>query len=69
VYGFNTFQIIPTVVKLVSASERYNRSEEKDFSVMVIGVPNVGKSSIINTLRSKYLGRGMRRLVPVLNSL
>ncbi|XP_021930044.1 mitochondrial GTPase 1 isoform X2 [Zootermopsis nevadensis] len=51
-------QIIPAVVKLVSSSERYNRSEEKDFSVMVIGVPNVGKSSLINALRSKYLGKG-----------
>lgn len=51
-------QIIPTVAELVSASERYNRSEEKDFCVMVIGVPNVGKSSLINVLRTKYLGRG-----------
>jgi len=51
-------QIVPMVVKMVSASERYNRSEEKDYSVMVIGVPNVGKSSLINALRSKYLGRG-----------
>jgi ribosome biogenesis GTPase A len=60
-YGFDSFQIVPTIVKLVSASERYNRSDEKDFSVMVIGVPNVGKSSLINALRSKILGRGMRK--------
>jgi ribosome biogenesis GTPase A len=67
--AFLFFQIIPTLVKLVSSSERYNRSEEKDFSVMVIGVPNVGKSSLINALRSKYLGRGMKSLFSVLNHL
>lgn len=58
-YWFSYFQIIPTVAELVSASDRYNRSEEKDFCVMVIGVPNVGKSSLINVLRTKYLGKGM----------
>ncbi|XP_069695216.1 mitochondrial GTPase 1 [Periplaneta americana] len=50
-------QIIPTVANLVSSSERYNRSDEKDFAVMVIGVPNVGKSSLINVLRNKHIGR------------
>jgi ribosome biogenesis GTPase A len=68
-HDFPVFQIIPTVAKLVSSSDRYNRSEEKDFSVMVIGVPNVGKSSLINALRSKYLGRGMTSLFSVLNPL
>jgi ribosome biogenesis GTPase A len=33
---------------------------------MVIGVPNVGKSSLINALRTKYLGRGMTCLLLVL---
>lgn len=36
---------------------------------MVIGVPNVGKSSLINALRSKYLGKGMASLFSILNHL
>lgn len=47
--------IIPMLVKLIKASNRYNRSEETDFNVLTIGVPNVGKSSLINMLRSKNL--------------
>ncbi|PSN56328.1 hypothetical protein C0J52_07504 [Blattella germanica] len=50
--------VVPTIQKLVSSSDRYNRSEEKDYCVMVIGVPNVGKSSLINVLRTKYIGKG-----------
>lgn len=45
----------PLMVDLIKASNRYNRVEELDYNVMVIGVPNVGKSSIINMLRSKNL--------------
>nr|CAD7428405.1 unnamed protein product [Timema monikensis] len=48
-------QLIPLATKLISSSQRYNRSEEKDYCMMVIGVPNVGKSSLINTLRNRHL--------------
>ncbi|KAK7789859.1 hypothetical protein R5R35_003765 [Gryllus longicercus] len=48
-------QIVPLATKLICASDRYNRSEEKELSIMVIGVPNVGKSSVINTLRNLRL--------------
>ena len=51
-------QIVPTLCKLISSSDRYNRNEEKDYCVMIIGVPNVGKSSLINALRAKYIGKG-----------
>ncbi|XP_034950051.1 mitochondrial GTPase 1 isoform X2 [Chelonus insularis] len=47
--------ILPLACKLIEESERYNRVEASDFSVMIIGVPNVGKSSLINRLRNKYL--------------
>lgn len=50
--------IIPLVQKLIKSSDRYNRSENQDSCLMVIGVPNVGKSTLINTLRNKYLLRG-----------
>uniref|UniRef100_A0A1B6LM30 CP-type G domain-containing protein n=2 Tax=Graphocephala atropunctata TaxID=36148 RepID=A0A1B6LM30_9HEMI len=48
-------KLIPLVQKQILSSQRYNRSEIKDYCLMVIGVPNVGKSSIINTLRNKNL--------------
>lgn len=49
--------IIPKVSELIQKSERYNRSEETSYQLMVIGIPNVGKSSLINALRAKHLGR------------
>uniref|UniRef100_A0A069DSD3 Mitochondrial GTPase 1 n=1 Tax=Panstrongylus megistus TaxID=65343 RepID=A0A069DSD3_9HEMI len=50
-------QIIPSSVELISKSERYNRSEKNEYSIMIIGIPNVGKSSLINILRNKYLNK------------
>ncbi|RZF41799.1 hypothetical protein LSTR_LSTR005261 [Laodelphax striatellus] len=48
-------QLLHEMKKVFSSSDRFNRSEEKEFTVMIIGVPNVGKSSLINTLRNKYM--------------
>ncbi|KAJ2938533.1 hypothetical protein O0L34_g13030 [Tuta absoluta] len=45
----------PLMVDLIKSSNRYNRSEELDYNVMIIGVPNVGKSSLINMLRSRFM--------------
>ena len=44
--------------KLVEGSDRYGRSNVKEYHAMIIGIPNVGKSSLINVLRSKYLKKG-----------
>lgn len=49
--------IIPKVSELIRKSERFNRSEETSYQLMVIGIPNVGKSSLINALRAKHLRR------------
>lgn len=43
--------------QLIIKSERYNRSGTTDYNLMVIGVPNVGKSSLINALRSLHMGK------------
>ncbi|XP_072755164.1 mitochondrial GTPase 1 isoform X1 [Anoplolepis gracilipes] len=48
-------KILPLAKKLISNSTRYNRIEAEAYSIMVIGVPNVGKSSLINRLRSNHL--------------
>ncbi|CAG5004323.1 unnamed protein product [Parnassius apollo] len=53
----------PLMVELIKNSNRYNRSEELDYNVMIIGVPNVGKSSLINMLRSRNMS--VRHALPV----
>ncbi|XP_073974220.1 mitochondrial GTPase 1 [Rhodnius prolixus] len=50
-------RVIPSSVELISKSDRYNRSEKNEYLIMIIGVPNVGKSSLINILRNKYLNK------------
>ncbi|EFN88297.1 Mitochondrial GTPase 1, partial [Harpegnathos saltator] len=53
-----TKKIVPLAKKLILNSNRYNRSGELSYTMMVIGVPNVGKSSLINRLRSNNLSLG-----------
>ncbi|XP_063195118.1 mitochondrial ribosome-associated GTPase 1 isoform X2 [Chroicocephalus ridibundus] len=50
--------IVPLVAKLVDNSPRYHRAESTEYSILVIGVPNVGKSSLINSLRRLHLKKG-----------
>nr|XP_006207538.1 mitochondrial ribosome-associated GTPase 1 [Vicugna pacos] len=54
----NVKQIIPTVTELIGSSYRYHRGENVEYCIMVIGVPNVGKSSLINSLRRQHLRKG-----------
>uniref|UniRef100_A0A663LJY7 Mitochondrial GTPase 1 n=1 Tax=Athene cunicularia TaxID=194338 RepID=A0A663LJY7_ATHCN len=54
----NVKKIIPLVAKLVSNSPRYHRAENTEYNILVIGVPNVGKSSLINSLRRLHLKKG-----------
>jgi len=51
-------RILPLAKKLILNSQRHNRAEEESYSMMVIGVPNVGKSSLINCLRGNHLHMG-----------
>lgn len=55
--------LFPLARQLISKSDRFNRTGEDDYNIMIIGVPNVGKSSVINALRNKYLGK--RKSAPV----
>lgn len=36
---------------------RFNRTNRTEYLVMVVGIPNVGKSSLINSLRTINLGK------------
>ncbi|XP_048361085.1 mitochondrial ribosome-associated GTPase 1 isoform X1 [Sphaerodactylus townsendi] len=54
----NIEKIVPLVTELVSNSQRYQRAENVEACMMVIGVPNVGKSSVINSLRRLHLRKG-----------
>lgn len=48
-------ELFPLSKQLISNSDRFNRQNEESYSVMIIGVPNVGKSSLVNTLRNRFL--------------
>lgn len=49
--------ILPLATRLVGESSRFNRTQAAEHNIMIIGVPNVGKSSIINVLRNVHLKR------------
>ncbi|NWH43058.1 MTG1 GTPase, partial [Fregata magnificens] len=53
-----SLQIVSLAAKLVDSSPRYHRAESTEYSILVIGVPNVGKSSLINSLRRLHLKKG-----------
>ncbi len=50
-------KIVPLAIDLIKQSDRFNRSEEKESQIMIIGVPNIGKSSLINVLRNRHLNK------------
>ena len=49
--------VVKRAVEVIDAEERFNREFVNDYSLMVCGIPNVGKSSIINALRRIYMAR------------
>nr|XP_003225458.1 PREDICTED: mitochondrial ribosome-associated GTPase 1 [Anolis carolinensis] len=59
----NVMKIVPVVTELISNNQRYQRSENVESCIMVIGVPNVGKSSVINSVRRRHLKKGKASLV------
>ncbi|XP_055083147.1 mitochondrial ribosome-associated GTPase 1 [Periophthalmus magnuspinnatus] len=54
----NVKKLVPKVMEILENNPRFNRDENLDYCLMVIGVPNVGKSSLINSLRRTYLKKG-----------
>ncbi|XP_029927303.1 mitochondrial ribosome-associated GTPase 1 [Myripristis murdjan] len=54
----NIKKLVPMVTELIESRPRFNRDENTNYCLMVIGVPNVGKSSLINSLRRTNLKKG-----------
>lgn len=50
-------KLLDAVMKIIEPSSRFHRTEASDYNVLIIGIPNVGKSSIINALRQTHLGK------------
>ncbi|XP_077968118.1 mitochondrial ribosome-associated GTPase 1-like [Styela clava] len=51
-------EVIPRCVEIINRDERYDREGEAGIEMMIVGVPNVGKSSLINALRRTHLQKG-----------
>uniref|UniRef100_A0A3Q3MDY1 Mitochondrial ribosome-associated GTPase 1 n=1 Tax=Labrus bergylta TaxID=56723 RepID=A0A3Q3MDY1_9LABR len=59
----NVKKLVPMVVKVIESEARFNREEQNtNYCMMVIGVPNVGKSSLINSLRRTNLKKRASRV-------
>ncbi|XP_047459934.1 mitochondrial ribosome-associated GTPase 1 [Mugil cephalus] len=54
----NVKNLVPKVLEIIEKEPRFNREENTNYCMMVIGVPNVGKSSLINSLRRTNLKKG-----------
>ncbi|KAK2725297.1 hypothetical protein QYM36_001673 [Artemia franciscana] len=53
-------KILPTLQKLLKRklSISVETGRTSDINLMIVGIPNVGKSSLINMLRAKHLSKG-----------
>lgn len=49
-------KLMSNVVRIVHNSDRFNRQATTDLKIMFVGIPNVGKSTLINRLRQQHLG-------------
>lgn len=43
---------------MVKESNRLHRQDKEETNLLIVGIPNVGKSSLINTMRTAFTGKG-----------
>ena len=55
-------KLVPMMMEEIEKRPRYRKSLANEYNIMVIGVPNVGKSTLLNKLRESYtsLRKGAR---------
>jgi len=51
----DTRALISTLIDVMNDTTRYNRADRNNLHFIILGIPNVGKSSIINALRNMHL--------------
>ena len=49
-------KLVPMMMEEIEKKPRYRKSLANEYNIMVIGVPNVGKSTLLNKLRESYTG-------------
>ncbi|PIO31070.1 hypothetical protein AB205_0201510 [Aquarana catesbeiana] len=54
----NIKKIVPAITERVECRPRFHRAKNPEICIMVTGIPNVGKSSLINALRRIHLRKG-----------
>lgn len=47
------FQVLPRAKELLKESDRFHREFNPESNILVIGIPNVGKSTLINVIRNR----------------
>ena len=51
-------KLVPMMLEEIEKRPRYRKMAANEYNIMVIGVPNVGKSTLLNKLRESYTGLG-----------
>lgn len=47
-------RLLPTIYQIVHSAPRYNRDNVNEYNAMILGVPNVGKSTFVNNIRNTH---------------